>query len=142
MVEKRILAVLDTNVFVSGLLSPGGTPGVILAQFKHDAFDLATSKAQVREVISVLKRSSLARAVPAGTTKEVLKFFLAFKKLTQVYDPPKLDWEFEDLKDHFLLDLAVEAKADFLVTGDRKLKALALIEKCAVVSPAEFLIRI
>ena len=139
---KKLVVVLDTNVFVSGLISPNGVPGAILQRFRQGEFEIATSKSQIREIQEVLKRPSLARALPKGTTKEVLKFFLAFKKLTKIHDPKKLPWDFKDLKDHFLLDLAVYSKADFLVTGDKALRSLMLVGSCAVTSPVEFLSRL
>ena len=139
---KKPVVILDTNVFVSGLISPQGVPGAILLRFRQGAFDIVTSKAQVREIQLVLKRPTLSRALPSGTAKEILRFFLAFKKLTRVIKPPKLPWEFKDVGDHFLLDLAVYSKANFLITGDKALRSLLLVGQCAVVSPAEFLARL
>jgi putative PIN family toxin of toxin-antitoxin system len=133
------VVVLDTNVFVSGLLSPKGIPGNLLVRFKLGEFEIATSKRQINEIKDVLRRPSLARALPKGTTKEVLKFFQAFKKLTRVSEPKKLPWDFKDLNDHFLLDLAVYSKADYLVTGDKALLALRLVGKCTIIAPAEFI---
>lgn len=84
---KKPVIVLDTNVFVSGLISPKGVPGAVLLRFRQGDFDIVTSQAQIREIREVLKRPSLARAQPKGMTKEVLRFFMAFKKLTRVFDP-------------------------------------------------------
>lgn len=140
MVKKPVV-VLDTNVFISGLISPKGVPGAILLRFRQGDFEIVTSPTQIKEIRAVLKRPSLVRALPNGTTKEVLRFFMNFKKLTHIFDPPKLPWEFKDAKDHFLLDLAVFSKAQFLVTGDKALVSLLLVGRCAVVSPSEFLAR-
>ncbi len=139
---RKLVVVLDTNVFVSGLISPNGVPGAILLRFRQGDFKIATSKVQIKEIQAVLKRPSLSKALPKGTTKEVLRFFLAFKKLTNICEPKKLPWDFKDLKDHFLLDLAVYSKADFLVTGDKALQSLMLVGSCAVDSPVEFLSRL
>ena len=139
---KKPVAVLDTNVFISGLISPNGVPGAILLRFRQGDFDIATSKTQIREIQDVLKRPSLVRALPKGTPKEILRFFIAFKSLTKIHEPKKLTWDFKDLKDHFLLDLAVHSKADFLVTGDKAIRSLMLVGSCAVTSPVEFLSRI
>lgn len=139
---RKPVVVLDTNVFISGLISPNGVPGAILQRFRQGDFDIATSKAQIREIQAVLKRPSLVRALPKGTTKDVLRFFLEFKSLTKIHDPVKLSWDFKDTKDHFLMDLAVHAKADFLVTGDKAIRSLFLIGDCAVTSPVEFLSRV
>lgn len=139
---RKPVVVLDTNVFVSGLISPGGVPGAILQHFRAGQFDIATSKEQIREIRTVLRRPSLARALPRGTPGEVMRFFARFKRLTRVYDPPRLRWDFGDRKDHFLLDLAVGAKTEFLVTGDKALRNLLLVGSCAVVTPVEFLARL
>lgn len=140
---KKPVVVLDTNVFVSGLLSSDGVPGAILRRFRQMDFDIVTSKEQLAEIQNVLSRPSLSKALPKGTTKEVLKFLLSFKKLTRVYlNCPSLVWDFEDPKDHFLLDLIVHAKANFLVTGDKKLRSLLLVDATAIVSPTEFLARL
>lgn len=141
MAAKPVV-VLDTNVFVSALLSPSGVPGAILMRFRNGEYDIATSRAQIREIQAVLRRPSLARALPKGTTREVLRFFGAFKRLTKVHNPPRLPWDFGDLNDHFLLDLAVYSKAHFLVTGDKALRKLLLVGQCAVVTPVEFIARL
>jgi putative PIN family toxin of toxin-antitoxin system len=94
--------------------------------------EISTSKAQIKEISAVLKRPSLVRALPKGTSREVLVFFLGFKKLTKIYNPKKLPWDFGDRNDHFLLDLAITAKADFLVTGDKALRSLMLVGTKAI----------
>lgn len=141
MASKPVV-VLDTNVFVSGLISPKGVPGSILLRFRQGHFEIATSRLQIKEVQEVLRRPSLSKLLPKGTPKEILRFFASFKKLTHISNPPRLTWEFKDIDDHFLLDLAVYSNANFLVTGDKALQSLLLVGMCAVVSPTEFLIRL
>jgi predicted nucleic acid-binding protein len=72
----------------------------------------------------------------------VLPFFLGLKKLTKIHNPKKLPWDFGDRNDHFLFDLAILSKAGFLVTGEKALRSLMLVETCAVISPVEFLGRL
>lgn len=139
---RKNKVILDTNVFVSGLLSPAGIPGLILYRFRQGDFQIYTSRVQILEIHEVLKRPSLQKALPKGTTKEVLKFFMKFKKLTTVLNPHPMKWDFPDRDDHFLLDLAVTSRANFLVTGDKKLQSLLLVEECSIVSPSEFIARL
>lgn len=141
MAENSVV-VLDTNVFVSGLLSPHGVPGIIFQRFRLEHFSIVTSKAQIKEIQAVLTRPSLKKLLPPGTPRAVLQFFVKFKRLTKVLDPPELPWDFGDRDDHFLLDLAVHAKAQFLVAGDKALQKLLLVGQCAVVSPVEFVARL
>lgn len=139
---KKPVVVLDTNVFVSGLLSPNGAPGIIFQRFRLQQFLIVTSTAQIKEIQAVLARPSLKKALPPGTPREVIRYFTKLRQLTQVLNPPKLPWDFGDRGDHFLLDLAIHAKAQFLVTGDKALQKLLLVGQCAVVSPVEFVARI
>jgi hypothetical protein len=44
-----------------------------------------------------------------------------------------------DLKDNFLLDLAVTAEADFLVTGDKDLLEIKTLENVKILSPTDFI---
>lgn len=137
--DEKLVVVLDTNVFISGLLSSIGAPGLILRRFRQQDFEIVTSQEQIREVQMVLKRPSLARALPRGTTKDAVRFFVDFRKMTLVFKPPRLKWEFKDKGDHFLLDLAAHTQADFLVTGDHDLQTLKIVFGTSIVSPLEFL---
>lgn len=57
--------VLDTNVLVSGLLSPNGTPGRILAAWSAGKFDLMTRDAQMVEIARVLAHTKIRRRLAA-----------------------------------------------------------------------------
>ena len=140
---KKLLVVLDTNVFVSGILSSKGVPGAILQHFKQREFDVVVSKAQIREILDVLQRPHLRKFLPGSTLKEVVSFLLKFKKICQVIvGVPKLSWNFQDAKDYFLLDLSAHIDADYLVTGDKRLRALAVIKDTVIITPAEFLVEL
>lgn len=44
-----------------------------------------------------------------------------------------------DSKDDFLLALAIDGKADFLITGDKDLLVLAKIENTRIITMSEYL---
>jgi putative PIN family toxin of toxin-antitoxin system len=56
-----IRAVLDANVFVSGILSPAGTPGKLIAAWRRNQFFLITSAAILAEIARVLRYPRIAR---------------------------------------------------------------------------------
>lgn len=141
-VQEKPVVVLDTNVFVSGLLSPGGVPGTLLRHFRQGTFQIATSESQITEIREVLQRPALKKALPEGTPRKALRFFLEFKKLAKIYAPEESNWEFEDVDDHFLLDLAATIDADFLVTGDKRLLKFGLLKKTVILTPVDFLNRL
>ena len=49
-------AVLDTNVFVSGLINPSGAPGAVLRALRSRRFTLVSSPPINEEIIEVLNR--------------------------------------------------------------------------------------
>ena len=58
---RLIKAVVDTNIFVSGLISANGTPALLIDALRQDRFVLLSSAALSAEVDEVLARPSLAR---------------------------------------------------------------------------------
>ena len=61
-------AVLDTNVIVSAVLSPGSPPDSILRASRRGALDLVTSAPLLRELEDVLGRPRIAERL--GWTPE------------------------------------------------------------------------
>ena len=47
-----------------------------------------------------------------------------------------------DIKDNFLLNLAIDGKANFLVTGDKDLLILEKIKKTQIITMTDFLEKI
>ncbi len=80
MTQKKIIAVLDTNILVSGILSPHGVPGHILQKFRMHAFDFASSPEQFLEIQKVLQRPSVIRCLPKGISLDASNFVNIFKK--------------------------------------------------------------
>lgn len=133
------VVVLDTNVIVSGIINPLGTPGAILRRFHVRDFVLITSPEQIEEIRDVFDRPKVKKLIPRKLQPQLKVFLNNFHKITTVIKPPKLSWNFEDEGDYFLLDLISHTKADFLVTGDKALRSLLLIVRTQIITPTEFL---
>ena len=135
----QIRAFLDSNVWYSGLHSPNGAPGKVLALFVDDEIQAVISRLVLEEVIEAVK----------SKMPEKLN---AFKELLLHY-PPEVcpDPTAEEIsrcaglihvEDAPILAAAIAAKVDYLVSGDRHfLSNAATMEKLGVkvVSPAQFL---
>lgn len=63
----RSRAVLDPNVLVAALISPGGPPRAIIVAWTEDRFELVVSTALLGELRDVLSRSKFQRWVNADT---------------------------------------------------------------------------
>ena len=66
---------------------------------------------------------------------DLLRLFDKYGKLIEVNIEIT---ECRDLKDNFLLSLAVESKADYLVTGDTDLLIIKEIEKIKIIKWSDF----
>lgn len=128
--------VLDTNVLVSGLMNPRGTPGRILEAWRNAQFEVLMSRDQLTELARVLSYPKIRQRLQwnQATTNRFLK---------QIYlRTESLDLEGveavvpRDPADGPILGSLIVAKADFLVTGDDDL--LSLREGYPIVTPTEF----
>jgi len=128
--------ILDTNVLVSGLAYASSPPGRIVAAWRSGAFDVVLSPYLLAELARVLPRLN-KRLRLTDAEREDLVDSLAL--LADVYQEAALEVPpVRDSADQPVLALLLtaEAQAEVLVTGDKDL--LALADRFAVVTPAEF----
>jgi putative PIN family toxin of toxin-antitoxin system len=128
-------AVLDTNVLVSALISPGGPSAALLLELRAGAFELVVSPTLLAELSDVLARPKFRPYVTAAEAAAYVE--LIGHEGTIHDDPPREEPLSADPDDEYLLDLARAAAADVLVSGDSHL--LALQDVVPVMTPAEFL---
>ena len=119
-----IRAVLDANVLVSGILSPGGTPGAVIAAWRKQRFLLITSLAILTEIERVLSAPKIARR--HGWSPPRLRAFLAELAYFSLQTPGELRLTVvrADPDDDRYLVAAVEGNAEYLVSGDQHLLEL------------------
>jgi len=129
-----IRVVADTNIYVSAIVF-GGTCEAILALTRAGAVELFLSPAIQRELRSVLTRTF-------GWTQSQVREALAevHTLATLVRPSVRLSGILAHDQDHRILECALDARADFLVTGDTKhLQPLKTFRGIPIVSPREFL---
>ena len=129
-------AVLDTNVLVAALISPGGGSARLLLELRSGAFELIVSPLLLAELHEVLRRDKFRRYVSEAEADAYVELIRseAVVRADPVPSPEALS---TDPDDEYLIDLARDAGADALVTGDDHLLDLRAI--IPVMSPAEFL---
>lgn len=125
--------VLDTNVLASGLAYPGSVPGRIVAAWRQGGLDVALSHYILDEMVRVLPRLSRINMTPA----EIRDLADSFMFMADVVEPEGAqDASLRDPADQPVLLTLLAAKADYLITGDKDL--LALANQYPIVTPAEF----
>lgn len=104
--------VLDTNVLVSGLLSPHGAPAAVLRSVVAGGLSICFDERILSEYRRVLARSKF------GFDSEQVAVLLAFLEVTgQSVLAPPLALSLPDPSDETFVEVAIASAADFLVTG-------------------------
>lgn len=130
--------VLDTNVLVSGIAYPASTPGKILAAWRHGSIEVILSTFILDELRRVLPRLASRHGL---TSDEIDDLVDILSIQTAVIDPlPNSEPDLRDAGDLPVLGTLLAAlaseNADYLVTGDKDLLALAV--RFPIVTPAAF----
>jgi putative PIN family toxin of toxin-antitoxin system len=125
--------VLDTNVLVSGLAYPTGVPGRIVGGWQRGGLDVVLSKYILDEMVRVLPKLSSNKRSSA----EIRDLADSFLFMAEIVEPSSdVDEKLRDVADQPVLGTLLAAKADYLITGDKDL--LALAGKYPIVTPAVF----
>lgn len=128
--------VLDTNVFVSGLLFPQGTPGRIVAAWRTGAFDLVLSEPMLDEIALVLSYPKINRRIGWDQAK-VERYVSLLRFEAELVDIRSSTAQVpRDPKDNPVLATLLVSRAEALVTGDDDL--LALAQQYPILSPSQF----
>ncbi len=129
----RLRVVLDTNVLVSGLAYPESVPGRIVGAWQQGALGVVLSRYILDEMVRVLPR--LKRIKLSAAEIRDLADSLMF--MAEIVEPSgKVEKALRDRADAPVLQTLLASEADYLITGDKDL--LALAAKYSIVTPAEF----
>jgi len=129
--------VVDTNLFVRGLLK-GKTVLSLFVAFKNKKFQLVISTALLAELIDVLGRKRLKKYF---TVEEVGELITFIEKEAIIVESNETIKDCRDVKDNIVLECAISAKADYIVTADVDLLVLNPYRKTKIVSPQEFMLQ-
>lgn len=130
--------VLDTNVLISGIANPASVPGKILAAWRHGSVDVLLSAFILDELRRVLPRLAKRHGL---TSTEIDDLVDLLSIQAAVVEPvPGVQPDLRDTADQSVLGTLLAALqasgADYLVTGDKDL--LALADRYPIVTPASF----
>ena len=116
--------VLDTNVLLSGLMAPEGTPGRILAAWLEARFDVVMSIEQLAEIGRVLAYPKIHRKLKWDEHR-IEQFIRQLYIRAEVVDLRSTSVEVpRDPQDSPILAAPIASGADALVSGDGDLLEL------------------
>lgn len=129
---KTDSVIIDTNLWISYLISR-----------KHNFLDnlivsgkikLVFSKELLDEFINISQRPKFANYFNKSDVNKLFEFFDKYSVLIDVKSKVNLC---RDPNDNFLLELALDSEADYLVTGDEDLLVLIKIGNTRIVKISE-----
>lgn len=127
--------ILDTNLLISGLISNR------LIQFNLyfdvEKIQLLRSEKLVAEFLEVASRPKFRKYFEEKEAEQLAFLFCQFSKNVEVKSWVSVC---RDEKDNFLLALAQDGKADFLVTGDSDLLDLRTFGQTTILKHADFVL--
>lgn len=129
-------AVLDSNVLVSALITPGGPSGQLLEEVRTGELELIVSPRLLAELEIVLERKKFRRYFDLETGRAFCAMLRFEARMAPDPDAPA-PLRSADPKDDFLLALAY-SQSSRLISGDSHLLDLAVVG-APICTPADFL---
>lgn len=129
-----IWAVLDSNTVVSGFGWPHGPPGRIVDHALRGHFLPVVSPSLLDELGRVLQYEKLAPYFP-----DPLGIVLLWETTCGLVHPTARVSVCRDDADNRVLETAVAAHSDYVVSGDADLLDLGEFEDIEIISPKDFL---
>ena len=134
---ERERVVLDINVLITAALSSTSTPARALGKAVSDG-QLLCSTATLRELMETLLSPKFDPYVSREKRDALL---LRLAPLVEIVEIVQTVHASRDPKDDALLDVAVNGRADVLVTGDGDLLELNPFRGIEILTPAAFIAR-
>ncbi len=125
--------VFDTNVLISALIFPGGNGEQALARVVEEHDRLLLSRAIVGELLEVLARKF------TRDREELARVAVFFAGVAEMIEPQMRLRVLADEPDNRILECAAAGDAALIVTGDKRMLALARYEGTAIVSLRSYL---
>jgi putative PIN family toxin of toxin-antitoxin system len=137
IVMKQYQIVIDTNVFYAAMRSQKGASYKLLSLIDSGKFKVNLSIPLICEFEDVAKRNLGVLAISETELDDILDHICSVANRRKIF----FLWRpfLKDPKDDFVMELAVEAQCDFIVTYNKK--DFKDIEKFGIkaVTPKEFL---
>ncbi len=138
----KLKAVIDTNLFVSGLFSKATVSARLQDYWINSDFVLVTSVEIIREINRVFHYPRIQRQFNPDE-ENVRRFFrLIFRKAIITKDKYKTDRITADPTDNKFLACALEGEADYVVSRDPHLRNLKYYHGVQIVDASMFISKV
>jgi putative PIN family toxin of toxin-antitoxin system len=134
--------VVDTNVIVSSVLTPGSKPDTLFQAVYDGHLQLILSHAMLNDTRRVFEYPNIRKALDRRvvTTEEVEDFLIKLAKISIIVAPKIIpDVISEDPSDNNILKAAIDGDSNFIASGDPHLTSLKEYMDIRILTPSEFI---
>ncbi|HQE25865.1 MAG TPA: putative toxin-antitoxin system toxin component, PIN family [Candidatus Atribacteria bacterium] len=125
--------VFDTNIFISAILTPGN-PRKLVDLARERKVMLFTSEFIIWEIERIL-RTKINMETP-----QILVILSSIREISLFVSPAVVISIIDrDKSDNRILECAIEAKAEYIVSGDEHLLSLGRYDEISIVNASQFL---
>jgi putative PIN family toxin of toxin-antitoxin system len=125
--------VFDNNIFISAFAVPGGKAEEVYLRVLRGDFDLCSSVAILTETAQKLREKF------GWPENQIVRLLQAISKVATVIKTRAHLHVLADEPDNRILECAVEAAADFIVTWDKHLLSLKNFQDIRIITLSNFL---
>ncbi len=111
-----MIVILDSNILLSALISPHSPPHLIYEAWQKDVFELATCREQIDEIRRASRYPKFSNILQPHRVGLMLNNLQKATVIENLYH----NYETNDPNDNWMLSLAIEVQANYIVTGDKK----------------------
>lgn len=127
--------VLDTNILISYLLAPKSIPAMAVKKALHEN-EIVVSDETLNEIADVLSRKKFDKYISAQDRQEFFRKLAIIARNIPIINKIKAC---RDAKDDKFLELAVNANAKIIITGDSDLLELNPFQGIQIIKPAQYI---
>lgn len=136
MQSNKLKVILDINIWISFAIGKSDFVSQVYAVIFRDNVQLIICNSLMEELSSSLHKPKLQKYLNHEKANKILSLLERTASFIEVSSDISLC---RDVKDDYLLALARDGKADFLITGDKDLLVLNPFEATQIVTLNEFL---
>lgn len=133
MPTNRIRVIVDTNIWISSLI--GRQLSSLRELLSYPSIELIMTERLMQEVLLVARRPKLAKYFHSDDVDQLQEWMEQNMTNVPLGEIPS---RCRDPKDDYLLELAIQAKAVYLVSGDSDLLEMESIGECRIMTVRQF----
>jgi len=133
--------VLDTNTWISALIW-GGKPATIIKAAEQGTINIFITEPLIEEINQVLKYPKIKKIYhPQTTHQQLIEQILKNTKFVET-TTAKLEVIKEHPADNKIIECAVSAKADYIISGDKHILNIITYKKTQILTANDFIEKI